>query len=126
MTTETECPVRPDGRSTLDEPADELAQVLCAAHAMADAQKSRRLDLDRDNVRKGLGQLVLTLVRLLLELLERQALRRMEGGSMTERQIEEVGYTLMRQSEEISRLAREFELSETDLNLDLGALGRLL
>lgn len=86
----------------------------------------RRLNLDPDDVKNGLGQLVLTLVKLLHELLERQALRRIDGGSLTETEIERLGYTLMRQAEEIDRLRREFGLGEEDLNLDLGPLGRLL
>jgi hypothetical protein len=86
----------------------------------------RRLNLQKDNVRNGLGQLVLTLVKLLHELLERQAIRRMEGGSLTEAEIERLGTTLMNQTREIERLRKEFGLEEDDLNLDLGPLGKLL
>jgi Gas vesicle protein K len=84
-----------------------------------------RLDLDPDRLKNGLGQLVLTLVKLLHELLQRQALRRIDAGSLTEEQIERLGLTLMGQAEEIDRLRREFGLEEDDLNLDLGPLGRL-
>ena len=84
-----------------------------------------RLDLDPDRLKNGLGQLVLTLIKLLHEVLERQALRRIDAGSLTEEQIERLGFTLMRQAEEIDRLRREFGLEEQDLNLDLGPLGRL-
>ena len=84
-----------------------------------------RLDLDPDRLKNGLGQLVLTLVKLLHEVLERQALRRIDAGSLTEAQIERLGLTLMRQAEEIDRLRREFGLEEQDLDLDLGPLGRL-
>lgn len=84
-----------------------------------------RLNLDPENVKNGLGQLVLTLVKLLHELLERQALRRIDGGSLSDDQVERLGLTLMRQSEEIDRLRKEFGLEEQDLNLDLGPLGRL-
>ncbi|MCF8108321.1 MAG: gas vesicle protein K, partial [Desulfohalobiaceae bacterium] len=69
---------------------------------------------------------VLTLVKLIHELLERQAIQRMDSGSLSDEQIENVGLTLMRQSEELDRLRREFNLEEEDLNLDLGPLGRLL
>ena len=85
-----------------------------------------RLELDPESVKNGLGQLVLTLIKLLHELLERQALRRIEAGSLTEEQIERMGLTLMGQAEEIDRLRREFGLEEQDLNLDLGPLGKLL
>jgi|ERR1039457_3669387 hypothetical protein len=84
-----------------------------------------RLDLDPEQVKNGLGQLVLTLVKLLHEVLERQALRRIDAGSLTEEQIERLGFTLMRQAEEIDRLRNEFGLEEQDLNLDLGPLGTL-
>ena len=89
-------------------------------------QQGRRLELDKDKMKNGLGQLVLTLVRLIHELLERQAIRRMDSGSLTEQEIEGIGITLMRQAEEIERLRKEFGLEEEDLNLDLGPLGRLL
>jgi hypothetical protein len=86
----------------------------------------RRLNLDQDNVKNGLGQLVLTLVKLLHELLERQAIRRIDSGSLSDDDVERLGVTLMKQAEEIERLRKEFNLEEEDLNLDLGPLGKLL
>ncbi|HVA01096.1 MAG TPA: gas vesicle protein K [Terriglobia bacterium] len=88
--------------------------------------QSARLDLDENNTKNGLGQLVLTLVKLLHELLERQAIRRIEAGSLSDQQIERLGLTLMRQGQEIERLRDEFGLQEDDLNLDLGPLGKVL
>ncbi|MFA4902402.1 MAG: gas vesicle protein K [Desulfobaccales bacterium] len=85
-----------------------------------------RINLDQDNIKNSLGQLVLTLVKLLHELLERQGIRRIEAGSLTDAQIERLGLTLMKQSQEIDRLRREFGLEEADLNIDLGPLGQLL
>jgi Gas vesicle protein K len=85
-----------------------------------------RINLDQDNLKNSLGQLVLTLVKLLHELLERQGIRRIESGSLTEDQIERLGLTLMKQAQEIDRLRREFGLEEEDLNIDLGPLGQLL
>ena len=85
-----------------------------------------RLNLDANNTKNGLGQLVLTLVKLLHELLERQAIRRIEAGSLSDQQIERLGLTLMRQAQEIERLRNEFGLEEDDLNLALGPLGKLL
>lgn len=84
-----------------------------------------RLDLDPERLKNGLGQLVLTLIKLLHEVLERQALRRIDAGSLTGEQIERLGLTLMGQAEEIERLRKEFNLQDDDLNLDLGPLGRL-
>jgi len=101
---------------------DDRIQPRAPHHATAGRA---RLDLDPERLKNGLGQLVLTLIKLLHEVLERQALRRIEAGSLTEEQIERLGLTLMGQAEEIDRLRREFNLEEDDLNLDLGPLGKL-
>ena len=85
-----------------------------------------RMNIDQDNVKNGLGQLVLTLVKLLHELLERQGIRRIDAGTLSDAESERLGLTLMKQSEEIERLRRAFDLEEEDLNLDLGPLGKLL
>jgi len=85
-----------------------------------------RLNLDQSDVKNGLGKLVLTLVKLLHELLERQAIRRIDAGSLSNAEIERLGATLMKQAQEIERLRKEFGLEEIDLNLDLGPLGKLL
>ena len=87
---------------------------------------SRRLNLDAEKVKNGLGQLVLTVVKLLQELLERQAIRRIDAGSLNDDDIERIGFTLMKQHETIEKLRLEFGLEEEDLNLDLGPLGKLL
>lgn len=89
------------------------------------AATSRRIDIDPERVQKGLGQLVLTLVKLLHVLLERQAIRRMDGGDLSDDDLEQLGLTLMRQADEIDRLRRLLGLEEEDLNLDLGPLGKL-
>lgn len=85
-----------------------------------------RLKLKQDDVKNGLGQLVLTLVKLLHELLECQAIQRIDAGSLTDDEIENLGLTLMKQAQEIERLRKEFGLEEEDLNIDLGPLGKLL
>lgn len=85
-----------------------------------------RIDVQPDRVRNGLVRLVLTVVKLLHELLERQAVRRMQAGSLSQVEIERLGVTLMRQAEEIEALRKEFGLEEADLNMDLGPLGKLL
>ena len=86
----------------------------------------RRLNLDPEKVKNGLAQLVLTLIKLLHELLERQALRRIDSGDLRDDEIERLGVTLMQQAQEIKKLAHAFGLEEEDLNLDLGPLGKLL
>ena len=90
------------------------------------SRRPRRLDLDVEKTKNGLAQLVLTVVKLLHELLEKQAIRRIDAGDLTEAEIERLGRTLMRQSEELVRISREFGLKDEDLNLDLGPLGKLL
>lgn len=84
------------------------------------------LDIDPDDIKRSLGQLVMTVVRLLHELMERQAIRRAEGGSLSDKEVERVGRTLMLQAQEIDRLAEHFGLTRDDLNLDLGPLGTLV
>ena len=85
-----------------------------------------RKNIDPGQVKNGLGQLVLTLIKLLHELLERQALRRIEAGSLNPAEIERLGITLMEQAQEIERLRQAFGLEPGDLNLDLGPLGKLM
>jgi CRISPR/Cas system-associated endonuclease Cas1 len=88
----------------------------------------RRLDASDDPqaAERGLASLVLTVVELLRELMERQALRRVEEGTVTAEQAERLGHTLMRLDERMDELVEEFGLEREDLNLDLGPLGTLL
>lgn len=87
---------------------------------------SRRINADPDEVERGLAQLVLTIVELLRQLMERQALRRVDSGALTDQQVERLGETLMLLAGRMEDLKREFGLNDRDLNLDLGPLGRLL
>jgi hypothetical protein len=73
-----------------------------------------------------LGQLVLTVVELLRQLLEKQALRRIDGGSLTEDEIERLGLTFLELNEQMKWLKEAYGLTDEDLNLDLGPLGKLL
>ena len=86
----------------------------------------RRIDADPERVEKGLAQLVLTLVELLRQLMERQALHRMDAGSLTDDEIDRLGETFMKLAERMDELKEHFGLRDEDLNLDLGPLGRLL
>ena len=83
------------------------------------------IKLNPENVRNGLAQLVLALVELLRELLERQALRRIDAGSLSEGEIERLGETFLRLAEEIEKLKEYFGFTDEDLNLSLGPLGKL-
>ena len=85
-----------------------------------------RIDCTPDNIEQGLAKLVLSLMELLRQLLERQAIRRMEGGSLTDPQVEDMGQALMKLEAKIHELADHFGLSPEDLNLDLGPVGHLL
>jgi hypothetical protein len=86
----------------------------------------RRIEVDRDSVERGLASLVLTVVELLRQLMERQALRRVDLGDLTEEQVERIGVTLMALEEQMAGLREHFGLAPEDLNLDLGPLGPLL
>jgi hypothetical protein len=87
-----------------------------------------RLDADDDDgsAERGLASLVLTIVELLRQLMERQAIRRVEDGTVTDEQAERLGYTLMQLDERMSELVEKFGLEREDLNIDLGPLGPLL
>ena len=85
-----------------------------------------RLDADPEAVQNQLVTLVLTLVELLRQLMERQALRRVEQGSLTDAQVEKIGLTLMALEARMAELTEHFGLRPEDLNLDLGPLGTLL
>jgi hypothetical protein len=86
----------------------------------------RRVNADPERVEQGLAQLVLTLVELLRQLMERQALRRMDQGTLSDEQIDRLGETFMKLEQRMEELKREFGLEDRDLNLNLGPLGDLL
>lgn len=86
---------------------------------------TQRVECTSENIEQGLARLVLSLIELLRRLMERQAIRRMEGGSLNDAQIEEIGLALMKLEQKIRELAQEFNLRPEDLNLDLGPLGNL-
>ena len=85
-----------------------------------------RVNADPERVEKGLAQLVMTLVELLRQLMERQALHRMEQGALSDEEIERLGETFMKLSQRMDQLKAEFGLEDKDLNLELGPLGNLL
>jgi hypothetical protein len=108
---------------------DELQDL----QALADELKARlerssvpsRWNAEPEDVRRSVMQLVLTLVDFIRQVMERQALRRMDEGTLTEEEIERVGLALMRLEETVHDLARQAGLDPKDLNLDLGPLGKL-
>jgi hypothetical protein len=85
-----------------------------------------RWNADPDEVQRSVAQLVLTLVEFIRQLLERQAIRRMEAGTLTPHQTEDVGAALMKLEETVRDIAAKFGIGPDELNLDLGPIGKLL
>lgn len=90
------------------------------------AAKPPRWNANAEDVRRSVLKLVLTLVELIRQLLERQAIRRMEAGTLSGEETESVGLALMRLQETIADLAKQFDISPDELNLDLGPIGKLM
>lgn len=86
----------------------------------------QHVDVNPSNVERGLARLVLTLIELLRQLMERQALRRVEAGSLSDDEIERLGQTFMRLEARLAELKQIFNLEDEDLNLNLGPLGDLM
>jgi hypothetical protein len=91
-----------------------------------DRALGRRVNADREGLEKGLAQLVLTLVELLRQLMERQAIRRIDGGALSAEKVEQLGETFMLLERRMQELKDAFGLEDEDLNLDLGPLGKLI
>jgi hypothetical protein len=85
-----------------------------------------RWNADPDDVQRSVAQLVLTLVEFIRKLLERQAIRRMDAGTLTEQQVEDVGRALMKLEETVADIAAKFGIHPDDLNLELGPVGKLM
>jgi hypothetical protein len=88
--------------------------------ASAAPRAPMRWNPEPEDVQKSVAQLVLTVVEFLRQLMERQAVRRMEQGTLTSEEVERVGVALMRLEETVREIGRRFGLSDEDLNLDLG------
>lgn len=118
------------------EPLPELSQRLtgdlAALHQFAEEFSRledalpRRINSDQGNVEQGLAKLVLTLIEFLRRLLEKQAIRRIDAGSLSEDQIERMGETFLKLDQKMAELKVVFGLEHEDLNLDLGPLGDLM
>lgn len=101
---------------------DDLRAELARLQSVA---KPSRWNANQDDVRKSVAKLVLTLVEFIRRVLERQAIRRHEAGTLTPSETEAVGMALMRLEETIAEMAATFGLDPKDLNLELGPLGKL-
>lgn len=104
---------------------DEGSPLAAALRDLAPDLPSR-LEADADDPSEGLARLVLTLIEFIRQVLEHQAVRRMEGGSLTDAEVERLGLALMRLDERLADVRAAFGLEAEDLNLDLGPLGRLV
>ena len=98
-----------------------VEQLSCVTNSLPS-----RINIDAQSVEQGLAKLVLTLIEFIRRLLEKQAVRRMEGGDLSPEQIEELGLALMKLEEKLHELKTQFGLTDEDLNLDLGPVGRLI
>ncbi len=87
---------------------------------------TRRVKADPEGLEKGLAQLVLTVIELLRQLMERQAVHRMEAGNLSPEEVERLGRTFMALADRMEELKETFGLEDEDLNLNLGPLGDLL
>lgn len=94
--------------------------------ALPGASLPHRIETDAASVERDLMKLVLTIVELVRQLMEAQALRRVDEGDLSDGQVEELGTALMRLEEAMERLKSQYDLTASDLNLDLGPLGQLL
>jgi Gas vesicle protein K len=110
--------------------SDELKDLELMARELKDRLEKRtapgRWNAEPEDVRRSVMQLVLTLIELIRQLLERQAIRRMENGTLTADEVERIGQALMHLEATVKELAEQNGLELKDLNLDLGPLGKLL
>ncbi len=103
---------------SLDEISGEFEKMI--------PSEESKLKLTPDNADSGLAKLVLTLVELIRKLVEKQAMRRVDGGTLTEEEIERLGETLMKLEIKMEELKKHFNLTDRDLNINLGPLGDLM
>ena len=105
---------------------EELESLRAELARLSGSASPPRWNADPEDVRRSVAKLVLTLIEFIRQLLERQAIRRMEAGTLTEAETEAVGLALMRLEETVRDLGGQFGLALEDLNLDLGPVGKLL
>jgi hypothetical protein len=121
MTLSPENPLSAEPEIETSHTAEFVEQLRCVTDTLPS-----RINIDAQSVEQGLAKLVLTLIEFIRRLLEKQAVRRMEGGDLSPEQIEELGLALMRLEAKLQELKTQFGLESEDLNLDLGPIGRLI
>lgn len=105
--------------------SDDL-ELFAAELAQIAPSLPNRIEANPEDIEAGLGRLVLTLIEFLRQVLEHQAVRRMEGGTLSDEEVEKLGLALMRLQERLEEIKIQFGLEGEDLNIDLGPLGRLI
>ncbi len=115
-----------DAKTCLVPPAEDGLARMADELEKLDRSLPTRIDANPEEVERGLAKLVLTLIELLRRLLEKQALRRIEGGRLTDEEVERLGLTFLRLAERMKELQGAFNLKDEDLNLNLGPLGDLM
>lgn len=116
---------RPKRRAVAAVPVT-AAELRALKKTIARRTAAARWNPDPDEVQKSVAQLVLTIVEFLRQLMERQAIRRMEQKTLTRKEVEAVGLALMRLEATVRDIGAKFGLAPEDLNLDLGPLGKLM
>lgn len=114
-----------DALNEIEAHTDSLAHVADELRAL-DKPLPPHIDANPEEVERGLAKLVLTLIELIRQLLEKQAVRRIERGSLTEEEMERLGLTFFRLQQRMQELKVAFKLQDEDLNLNLGPLGDLM
>jgi hypothetical protein len=123
-----ETPSRVLTHADLDADDDLFASLDRAAEELRTLEPAlpRRIDANPEEVERGLAKLVLTVIELLRRLLEKQAIRRIDSGNLTDEEIERLGVTFLRLNQRMKELQGAFGLQDEDLNLNLGPLGDLM
>ena len=117
---------KPAARSIARVEVQELESMRAEIERLGQRAAPPRWNADPEDVRRSVGKLVLTLVEFIRQLLERQAIRRMDAGTLTADETEAVGLALMQLEATVRDLGAQFGLSPEDLTLDLGPVGRLM
>src|SRR5512144_2548056 len=112
-----------DGRPSASENELHSDELTAALQSLA-TNLPNRINADPERVEQGLARLVLTVIELLRKVLEHQAIRRMDGGSLTDEEVERLGLALLKLSQRMDEMKATFGLTDEDLNIDLGPLGR--
>lgn len=119
-------PARPALRTVRGVDVSEVESLRAEVERLRSLGSPPRWNADPDDVRRSVAKLVLTLVDAIRQLLERQAIRRMEHGTLSDAETEAIGLALMRLEEAVRDIAAQFGLAPEDLNLDLGPIGKLV